>query len=161
MGLAPARDNRLNVENLYKNLLVVQPHTKGTAPSTKQGQPDYVWVKATLAVLAGPVSEELEEIAGTDQLPIVLEDMRLTATGVTSRLENLTGKYDDDGTPKLVVGIVGRYKNTNGGTSYSLDEPSEEGFALAAEYVNSDAGKETFPERDPFEDDSRASKAFA
>ena len=157
MGLSAAKDSRFSPENLHKNLLVVQAHDKGTAQGN-DGNP-YTWVRATVAVIDGPVSDELEEKAGTSELPIVLEDIRFTQIGFTSRLEGITGKYDEDGTPKLVFGRVGRYKNRNQGTSYSLDgdNPSEADTAKASKYV-AEEGAFVFPDREPAD---RAAKAFA
>lgn len=158
MGLSPAKDNRFSVEDLTKNVLVVQAHASGT--STGNNGDPYTWMRCTVAVISGPVSDELAEKAGTNELPIVLEDVRIQAVGFTSRLEGLVGKYDEDGTPKLVMGVVMKYKNSKGGTSFSLngDDLTDAQQNTAIRYVNDNP--DVFPEKDPFAD-SKASKAFA
>lgn len=159
MGLAPAKDNRIKGEHLHKNLVIVQAHEKGKAPSSQQGQPDYTWVRATVAVLSGPVSDELEALARTTELPIVLEDLRLQEAGITSRVEGKVGRYDEEGTPELAVGVIGKYKNTKGGTSYALNEPTDEQFQEAVAWFAKN--RDVFPDKDPFADEAAAAKAFA
>ena len=161
MGLKAASAEFPQFKHLEGCLIVVQGLELGTAPSTVRGAaPDatYEYIVGTVAVLDG--TPDAEHIDGKP--PIVLEDFRLSGGALVPQLKNAVGKYDSDGTPKLRFGRVVRFKNSFGNdSSFKLGDPSDADAALAAEYVNSEAGAETFPEKDPFAADTKAAKAFA
>jgi hypothetical protein len=162
MGLAPAR-GRIKAEYLFKDLVVIQAHEKGTAKGQKNDDgeaSDYTWVRGTIAVLEGPVSDELETVLGHTELPVVLEDVKIQEAAVTAEIAHKAGQYDEDGTPKLTVGRVAKYTNGKGGTSYKLAESlAPEDLQKAIKYVAANPG--VFPEKDPFEAEEKAAKAFA
>lgn len=161
MGLKPARNTFITAKDLEGCLVIVQGHESGESPSTIPGagkDDTYEWVRATTVVLTGEPSEIVTEQAGGDELPLVLEDMRWAEAAIVGELRSKVGGYDADGTPKLSVGVVEQYKTRFRNTAYRLGEPSDEAFALAVDYVNSNP--DTFPERDPFAD-TKAAKAFA
>lgn len=161
MGLKPASAEFPKLEHLDGCLVIIQGHELGNSPSTVKGAKEgatYDWVTATVAILDGePDAEKIDTDGG---LPVVLEDMRLSGAGLIPQLRSKVGKYDSDGTPKLSVGRVVRFKNSFGhDRSYKLDTPSEADMRVAIAYVTENP--DTFPERDPFGEDSAAAKAFA
>jgi hypothetical protein len=161
MGLKPASAEFPKLEHLEGCLVIVQGHELGTSPSTVKGAKEgatYDWVTATVAILDGePDAEKIDTDGG---LPVVLEDMRLSGAGLVPQLRSKVGKYDSDGTPKLSVGRVVRFKNSfNHDRSFKLDAPSEYDMRAAIEYVTENP--DTFPDRDPFSEDSAAARAFA
>lgn len=162
MGLKPARNTFVGAADLAGCLVIIQGHELGDSPSTVPGAPagsTYEWVRATVAVLDGEVSDAIAEQAGTRDLPLVLEDIRFDKGAIVNELKPKVGQYDADGTPKLTVGTIGTYtdKYRNPGR-LRLDEPEDEAFAKAVEYMEGD-GAFVFPEKDPAA--SKAAKAFA
>lgn len=161
MGLKPASAEFPQMKHLEGCLVVIQGLDQGTAKSTVKGAaPDatYEWISGTVAVLDG--TPDREHIEG--DLPLVLEDFRMSGGGLVPQLKTAVNKYDPDGTPKLRFGRVVRFKNSYGNdNSFKLGDPSDEDAELAAEYVNSEEGAMTFPEKDPFGPGTKAAKAFA
>lgn len=162
MGLKPARNSFIGAKDLEGCLVIIQGLEAGTSPSTVPGAPQgstYDWVRATVAVLDGDVSDAVREQVGHGELPIVLEDIRFDKGAIVNELKPKVGAFDGDGTPKLTVGRIGTYtdKYRNPGR-LRLDEPDEADFGRAVKYMEG-PGAETFPEKDPFA--SGAAKAFA
>lgn len=163
MGLKPAVNTKLGPADLHGCLLVIQAHSvkerRSKIPGSTNGT--YPVIVCTVAVLAGEPGETVVEEFGRD-LPLILEDFEFDKAAITDKLASKAGKFDDDGTPKLTATVIGTYTDTYGNKGrFCMDEPTEEGFALAGRFVESTLGKSTFPERDPFGDDTRAGKAFA
>jgi hypothetical protein len=158
MGLKPARNTLLKAEHLEDCLVIVQGHSAGESPSTLPGagkDDTYAWVRSTTAVIDGFPGEPVTEQAGTDELPLILEDMRWAESAIADELKGKVGGYDADGTPKLSVGVIQRYKTRFRNDAFRLGEPTDEQFNAAVKYV------EQNPDVFPSKDAERAAAAFA
>jgi hypothetical protein len=164
MGLKPARNTFLGAADLKGCLVVVQAHEKGTAPSTVPGAAagaTYDWVRATVAVLDGEVSEALAEQAARRRAadragghPVRQGRHRQRAEPHRRWVRRGRDAQAEGGPDRHVHGQV-----PQPGTSPAGRADGHAEFKVAADYVN--ANPDVFPERDPFAAEGKAAKAFA